>query len=416
MNTKQLNKPELLLPGGSLQKIETAILYGADAVYSGLPDISLRAAVKMTNEELAAASEILHKAGKKLYLTANVFSKNSDAALLDSALNAVKMIKPDGLIISDLGIFNFFRENLSEMPLHISTQANTNSYLAANAWHKLGASQIVYGRETSYQDLREIKANTSPDLKTEIFIHGAMCISFSGRCLMSAFMTNRSANRGECAQACRWKYNTYIEEESRPGELMELTEDTRGAYIMNSKDLCLVSKLPEIINLGIDSLKIEGRNKSEYYAGIAARAYRAAIDDYIANPDTWSSDIYFNELQMLQNRGYTLGFWNGSAANESIEYGDSRPWNDYRYCGQVVETLPNGVIIEPKHTLQIGDTLEFLSPTRLEPFNVKISELKDFDKNMKDLDRATVNMTRIFIPTDAPELFPPRTLARIKIN
>jgi putative protease len=302
-------KPELLLPAGSLTKLKTAFLYGADAVYAGIPEMSLRAKSKFPLEEMDKGIFFAHNLGKKVYLTLNLFSHNKDISKLEDFAKTIKILKPDGIIISDPGIFQYVKKEIPNIPLHISTQANVCSWLTVDFWKSMGASLCVLGREVSFSEIKEIREKCK-DIKLEMFIHGAMCISYSGRCLMSAFMAARSANQGACAHSCRWKYKSklLLEEELRPGEYLEMEEDDKGAYILNSKDLCLMPKLDKIISSGIDSLKIEGRNKSEYYVAQTARVYRKAIDDYFDNSESWSPDKYMKELITLQNRGYTLGF------------------------------------------------------------------------------------------------------------
>lgn len=292
------NKSELLVPAGSLSRLKTAVLYGADAVYSGTPDLSLRLKSSFPLEQLQEGAEFVHNAGKKLYLTLNLFSHNKDIDKLTSFINTIKEINPDGVIISDPGIFQFVHERLPKLPIHISTQANVCSWLTVDFWKKMGASLCVLGREVSFAEITEIRVKC-PDIKLEMFIHGAMCISYSGRCLISSFMASRSANQGACAHSCRWKYKMYLEEEERPNQYYGIEEDEKGTYFFNSKDLCLMPKLNEILALGIDSLKIEGRNKTEYYVAQTARVYRKAIDDYYAAPDKWNADIYIKELNTL---------------------------------------------------------------------------------------------------------------------
>ena len=252
-------KSELLLPAGSLTKLKTALLYGADAVYSGTPDLSLRARSSFPLEELKTGIELVHNKNKKIYLTLNLFSHNKDAEKLSAFTGTIKNLNPDGIIISDPGVFQFVRERIPKLPIHISTQANVSSYLTVNFWKNLGAAQCVLSRETSFKEIKEIKQKC-PNIKIEMFIHGAMCISYSGRCLISAFTAARSANRGACAHSCRWKYKMYLEEEQRQGRFFPIEEDDRGTYFFNSKDLCLMPKLNEILDAKIDSLKIEGRN------------------------------------------------------------------------------------------------------------------------------------------------------------
>ncbi len=371
---------ELLMPAGSLTKLKTAIMYGADAVYCGMPDMNLRAATKMTLEELKEGIEYVHAHGKRIYLTLNLFTKNKDIARLPELVKSLNELSPDGVIISDPAVFMYVKEHAPHIKRHVSTQANVCSYETVQFWQNLGADLCVLGRETSFAELVEIKEKC-PNIRLEAFIHGAMCMSYSGRCLISNFLADRSSNQGKCAHCCRWHYKVYVkkdgkkqeievtsddkfylQEDFRPDELMEIIEDENGSYIMNSKDLCLMPKLPEILDAGIDCLKIEGRNKTEYYAGIVARTYRKAIDDYKSNPKSWVAEPYMAELNTLQSRGYTLGFHNGSVTNLDQNYSFTRTLGDYQFAGSIVEWQENDAIFELRNFIEAGETIEFLSP------------------------------------------------------
>ncbi len=376
-----MKKPELLLPAGSLERLKSAFLYGADAVYAGLPSVSLRAKSEFNTETLAMGIDYAHQIGKKVYLTLNLFTHNKDIDRLKEAVNMLKILKPDGVIVADPGVFDYLKNQCPNIPLHISTQANVCSYLTVDFWKKQGASLCVLGREVPASEMAEIR-NKCPDIKLEAFIHGAMCISYSGRCLMSNFMTGRSANKGNCAHSCRWNYKVYIEEEKRPNQLMEWQEDERGSYLMNSRDLCLLPRLPELLKIGLDSFKIEGRNKSEYYVSVIARTYRKAIDDYFNNPATWTADKYIPELSTLQNRGYTVGFFDGNAGPESINYDFSGSTGDWRYAGIIREIKDDGFILEIKNKLSLGDTIEILSPKEFSPIRLEIKDFFDTKNNM----------------------------------
>ncbi|HHK75263.1 MAG TPA: peptidase U32, partial [Rhizobiales bacterium] len=295
-------RSELLMPAGNLRKLKMAVLYGADAVYLGTPDMSLRTRSEFTLEEVMEGVRFCHEHGRRAYLTLNLFSHNKDIAKLDEYIRTVQKVRPDGLIVADPGIFQYVRDHAPELSLHISTQSNICSWLSVRFWRDQGADLCVLAREVSFAELREIREKC-PDIKLEAFVHGAMCMTYSGRCLLSNFMAERGANQGNCANSCRWNYKLHLalkdgtveelnitdenrdlfefllEEGCRPGELMPIEEDARGSYILNSKDLCLMPRLDEYLAIGIDSLKVEGRGKSEYYAAIVARAYRMAIDD-----------------------------------------------------------------------------------------------------------------------------------------
>ena len=411
-------KSELLLPAGSLSRLKTAILYGADAVYCGTPDLSLRARSTFPLEELKGAIEFVHNVNKKVYLTLNLFSHNKDVDKLLVFVKAIKELNPDGIIVSDPGVFQYVHDKIPNLPIHISTQANVSSYLTVNFWKNMGAKLCVLSRETSFKEIVEIKQKCS-NIKLEMFIHGAMCISYSGRCLISAFMASRSANHGACAHSCRWKYKIYLEEEERPNQFFPIEEDTRGTYFFNSKDLCLMPKLNKILEAKIDSLKIEGRNKTEYYVAQTARIYRKAIDDYYSNPNSWDSNIYMKELETLQNRRYTLGFFDGIPNNNAQDYNDTSSKSDYRNCGFVREIKDNVITLELRHKLSKGDEIDFLSPYKFEPYKIKLDNIKISSSN-KIVDTVSPGQLNIAIDISIPKedikLFPKYTIARIKIK
>ncbi len=411
-------KPELLLPAGSLSRLKTAVLYGADAVYSGTPDLSLRAKSSFPMEELQEGIDYARNAGKKIYLTLNIFSRNKDIEKLANFIKTVKQLNPDGVIVSDPGVFDFIHSKLPKIPIHISTQANVCSALTVDFWKKMGASLCVLGREVSFNEVKEIR-KACPDIKLEMFVHGAMCISYSGRCLISSFMASRSANQGACAHSCRWKYKTYVEEELRPGQMYPIEEDERGTYLFNSKDLCLMPKLNEILSAGIDSLKIEGRNKTEYYVAQTARVYRQAIDDYYNDPKKWNPKIYMDELYTLQNRGYTTGFFDGIPDDKAQDYNDTSSKSDYRNCGFVREIKAGEVVFELRHKLSKGDEIEFLSPLRFEPYKLKLGDIQPANskKTVESLSPGVANQAiKIKIKKSDIKLLPVLTVARIKIK
>jgi putative protease len=411
-------KPELLLPAGSLTRLKTAFLYGADAVYAGIPEMSLRAKSKIPLEEMEEGVSFAHNIGKKVYLTLNLFSHNKDIVRLESFAKTIKLLNPDGIIISDPGIFQYIKKEVPNIPLHISTQANVCSWLTIDFWKNMGASLCVLGREVSFLEAKEIREKCK-DVKLEIFVHGAMCVSYSGRCLLSAFMASRSANQGACAHSCRWKYKSklFLEEELRPGEYLEMEEDDKGTYILNSKDLCLMPKLDKIISIGIDSFKIEGRNKSEYYVAQTARIYRKAIDDYFDSPEEWSPKRYMQELLTLQNRGYTLGFFDGIPGQEAQGYDDTSSKSGYRNAGVVKDNNNGFLTIELRHKLKKGDEIEILSPFKFEPVKIVLNEIYNKDNNRltEEIAPGKANQS-IKIPiTDNTSLFPENTVVRLKI-
>jgi putative protease len=419
MSQNIVKKPELLLPAGSFTKLKTAFLYGADAVYAGIPEMSLRAKSKFSLEEMGAGIFFAHNLGKKAYLTLNLFSHNKDILKLEGFAKIIKTLNPDGIIISDPGIFQYIKKEIPNIPLHISTQANICSWLTIDFWKNMGAFLCVLGREVSFFEVKEIREKCK-DIKLEMFIHGAMCISYSGRCLISAFLASRSANQGTCAYSCRWKYKSklLLEEYLRPGEYLEMEEDDKGAYILNSKDLCLMPKLDKIIDAGIDSFKIEGRNKSEYYVAQTARVYRKAIDDYFDNSESWSPDKYMKELITLQNRGYTLGFFDGIPKHEAQRYGDTLSKSDYRNAGVVKGNSNEFLVIELRHKLKKGNEIEILSPFKFEPVKVVLSEIYNKDNNrlVDEIAPGKANQSiKIHVKGDL-SLFPENTIIRLKIS
>ena len=378
-------KAELLLPAGDLTKLKTAILYGADAVYAGTPDLCLRAQSKFTIEELKEGIRFVHDHGKKIYLTLNLYTHNRDVEKLPTFVETLRELKPDGVLIADPGVFKYVKDNAPELKRFVSTQANICSYQTVKFWQDQGAELCVLGREVSFEELKEIREEC-PDVKLEIFMHGAMCMSYSGRCLISNFLADRSANQGKCAHCCRWDYKLKIklkdgttrdmqinennrdlfeflvEEQFRPGDYIEIEEDERGSYIMNSKDLCLMPRLSDILSIGIDSLKVEGRNKTEYYAAIIARVYRKAIDDYYKDPANWDYTKYMDELYTLQNRGYCLGFHDGKLSNLAQNYEYTRTLGDWLFAGSIKEWQGDDAIFELRNYISKGEWIEFLAP------------------------------------------------------
>lgn len=399
-----MKKPELLLPAGTLDRLKTAILYGADAVYCGTPDMSLRVKSGFTLEDVVEGIEYAHARGKKVYLTLNLFSHNKDIEKLPEFIDTVKKVKPDGLIVSDPGVFQFVKERAPELELHISTQANVCSWLTVDFWEKQGASLVVMAREVSFEELAVIREKC-PNIKIETFIHGSLCMTYSGRCLLSNFLAERGANQGSCAHSCRWGYklkiklkdNTeheieinesnkemfdfFLEEEVRPGQLLPFEEDVHGSYILNSKDLCLLPKLDEYIKMGLDSFKVEGRNKTEFYAGSVARVYRAAIDDYMENPETWNADDYMDEINSIANRGYTLAFHDGRLTNLAHDYESTGSTSFYEFTAKIIDWDGDNIIVEGKNRMDAGDVLEFLSPSMREPILLRIYEFKKIKQN-----------------------------------
>lgn len=357
-----MKKPELLAPAGNMEKLKMALLYGADAVYLGGKAFGLRAfGGNFTNEELQEAVDFAHKLGKKIYVTVNIFPHNSDIAKLPAYLTFLNEIKVDAILVADLGVFTLAKEYAPDVELHISTQANNTNWAAVNAWAELGASRVVLAREMSLEEVKEIREKCSVEL--EMFVHGAMCISYSGRCLMSNYLTSRDANRGSCAQPCRWNYA--LVEEKRPGQYFPVLEDERGTYIFNSKDMCLLPYLPDVIASGVDSLKIEGRMKSVHYAASVVKAYREAIDSYFAAPEQFEvKKEWVEELDKVSHRAYTTGFYYGRPTEKDQIYGTSSYTQTSDFVGLVLDydEKTGFATVEQRNNMKVGQEIEIFQP------------------------------------------------------
>ena len=359
-----MRKPELLIPAGSLDVLKTAVIYGADAVYLGGEAFGLRAKAKnFTNEEIKEGIAFAHERGVKVYITANILAHNRDLAGVEEYFEELKDIQPDALIISDPGVFAIARRVLPQMELHISTQANNTNYGTYLFWYGLGAKRVVSARELSLEEIKEIRAHIPEDMEIESFIHGAMCISYSGRCLLSNYFTGRDANQGACTHPCRWKYA--VVEETRPGEYMPVYENDRGTFIFNSKDLCMIGHVPEMIEAGIDSFKIEGRMKTALYVATVARTYRRAIDDYLKSPEEYRKNLewYREEIGKCTYREFTTGFYFGKPDADTQIYDASTYVKNYTYLGTVEAVDGRGFAkIEQKNKFIAGQVLEVMKP------------------------------------------------------
>ena len=357
-----MKKPELLVPASSLEVLKTAVRYGADAVYIGGEVFGLRAKAKnFSLEEMKEGVEFAHRYNVKVYVTANILAHNSDIEPVKAYFNDLKKVKPDALIIADPAIFTIAKEMLPGMELHISTQANNTNYGTYNFWHSLGAKRVVSARELSISEIKDIRNHIPDDLEIETFVHGAMCISYSGRCLLSSFMAGRDANKGACTHPCRWKYA--VVEESRPGQYMPVEENERGTYIFNSKDLCMIDHIPELVDAGIDSFKIEGRMKTALFVATVARTYRMAIDDYFENPKKYEENIpkYKTLISQCTYRQYTTGFFFGKPDETTQIYDCNVYERDYVYLGISGEPLEDGsFVIEQKNKFCVGDKIEIM--------------------------------------------------------
>ena len=359
-----MRKTELLMPAGSLEVLKTAVIYGADAVYAGGEAFGLRAKARnFTVEELKEGAAFAHRRGAKLYITANILAHNQDLEEAEGYFEELKQVEPDALIISDPGMFVLARRVLPETDIHISTQANNTNYGTYRFWHELGAKRVVSARELSLREIGEIRRRIPEDMEIESFVHGAMCISYSGRCLLSNYFTGRDANQGACTHPCRWKYA--VVEETRPGEYMPVYENERGTFLFNSKDLCMIEHIPELLEAGIDSFKVEGRMKTALYVATVARAYRKAIDDFQADPALYQKnrEWYKEEIGKCTNREFTTGFYFGKPGSDSQIYDSSTYVKDYTYLGTAGEKDANGrVRLEQKNKFSVGETIEVMKP------------------------------------------------------
>lgn len=371
-----MKKPELLAPVGNMEKLKMALAYGADAVYFGGKAFGLRAfSGNFSDEQLKEAIQYTHEQGKKAYVTVNAFPHNEDLPSLPDYLKFLRQISADAVIIADLGVYRILRDTVPDLPFHVSTQANSTNWSTVAMWEELGAERVVLAREVSLNDIRLIREKCS--LELEAFVHGAMCISYSGRCLLSNYFTGRDANRGACAQACRWKYS--LVEETRPGEYYPIAEDELGTYIFNSKDLCLLPYMGELMDAGIDSFKVEGRMKSVHYVATVMQVYRQAMDAYLADPKGFSVDpVWLQELQKVSHREYTTGFYYHKAdANDQI-YGSSSYWQTHDFVGLVRQYDPQTgwAVVEQRNNMKVGQEIEVLSPGG-KPFIQVITEMKN---------------------------------------
>lgn len=403
-----MRKVELLLPAGNLEKLKYAVKYGADAVYLGVVDFSLRAMRKgeiITLENLKSAVDLAHLLGAKAYLTLNIFAFNSDIKHLEECMDIIKDANPDAVLVSDFGILRLLKKYMPEVELHISTQTNILNYECVKFWQDMGAKRVVLARELSIPEIAEIKQQV-PDMEIECFVHGSQCVSFSGRCLLSDYFTNgeRKANSGNCSQPCRWSYK--LVESTRPGEYYEINQDERGSHILSPKDLCLVKHLKEMIDAGVDSFKVEGRTKSLYYVSAVAKTYRAAIDAVLSNPDI-DMEKYFTELKKVGNRGYTTGFALGENPSDSysydiskglagadflFEFHDKKVYSEVDYSSDRTDNL---YFVTIKNKVLLNDEVEIITPS--EQFTSKVIEI--LDEKGQNLEVANTN-AKVYLKLD----------------
>lgn len=374
-----MKKPELLAPAGSFEKAKVAFMYGADAVYCGTASLSLRSRAEVDDNDLEKTIKYAHSIGKKVYAALNIYAWDTNYEEIEKQVKMLDEVHVDAIIASDGGVIQKIREIAPNIEIHVSTQANVVSYHAAKFWYDNGAKRVILGRETSKDQIQEIMKNKPEDLEVEMFIHGALCWAYSGRCFLSEYLSCRSANLGDCSQSCRWAYNMYLEEKNKPGNLMPVETDENGTYILSSKDLCLIKEIPQIIEMGVDSLKIEGRLKTEYYLASVVNVYRNAIDDYMANPEGYDYTKYLKELEKVKTRGLTTFYFNDRNNKDFQEYEGKQYNPDYEFGGKILEekSANSRVLIEIKNKLSVGDTLELIIPNEIKPQTFTIEKLYD---------------------------------------
>ena len=374
-------KPELLAPAGDLEKLKIAVLYGADAVYIGGEAYGLRAKAKNFDiPTMKEGIEFAHSQGAKVYVTANIFAHNNDFNGMDEYFKTIYEIGADAVLVSDPGVYMTLKNAAPDMELHISTQANNTNYKTAQFWYNLGAKRIVGARELSLTEIKEMREKIPEDMEIETFVHGAMCISYSGRCLLSNYLSGRDANKGACSHPCRWKY--YLMEETRPGEYMPVEENERGTYIFNSKNLCMLNHIPELVEAEISSLKIEGRMKTPYYVGTIVKAYRQAIDDYFKDPEYYKSriDYYMSEVSKASHRDFTTGFYFGKPGHDDQVYTNNSYIRDYDFIGIVLEDRNDDgyAVVMQRNKFEVGDKIEIL-PVKGDSMEMTVESMTDED-------------------------------------
>lgn len=394
-------KVELLVPAGSLEVLKVAVDYGADAVYIGGQAYGLRAkADNFSIEEMKKAVKYAHAKNAKVYVTANIFAHNYDIEGMKAYFEQLKDTGVDAVLVSDPGIFLLAKETMPDMELHISTQANNTNYLTYNFWYNMGAKRVVTARELSLVEIKQIREHIPEDMEIESFMHGAMCISYSGRCLLSSYFTGRDANRGACTHPCRWKY--HIVEETRPGEYMPVNEDDRGTYIFNSKDLCMIEHIPEMIDAGIDSFKIEGRMKTALYVATVARTYRKAIDDYMESPELYRSNMEYYKLEIAKctYRQFTTGFYFGKTDQDSQIYDNNTYIKNCTYIGNVQEVTEDGLVaFEQKNKFSVGEEIECMN---FDGTNTVCRVEEIYNDRMEPMESAPHPKMQLYVKLDRP--------------
>ncbi len=392
---------ELLAPAGNLEKLKFAITYGADAVYIGGQEYGLRASSdNFTLDDMKEGIEYCHTRNKKIYLTMNIIPHNEDLDNMPEYIKKVTNLGIDAIILSDPGVYAIVKEVSPNMEIHLSTQANNTNWRSAKFWYDQGIKRIILARELSLAEIILIESKSPDDLNLEVFIHGAMCISYSGRCLLSNYMAGRDSNKGFCAHPCRWKY--YLVEEKRPGQYMPIIEDAKGTYIYNSKDLCMIEHMPELIQSGVKSLKIEGRMKSSYYVACVVKEYRKAIDSYLVDPNNYRFDpAWAKEISKASHREYTTGFFFGKPTDESQIYNTTSYIRNYEFLGFVLEYYKETktALIEQRNKITTGDEVEILNPSGT-VFRQKINSIRNADKKIIDSAPHPQMMLYIYVEQD----------------
>ena len=401
MSRYDRKKPELLIPAKGLEELKVAINFGADAVYLGGEAFGLRAGAKnFTREEMGKGIAFAHEKGRKVYVTANIIAHNPDVRSAVQYFTELGELAPDALIISDPGLFSIAREICPEIDIHISTQANNTNFMTCLFWGKLGAKRIVTARELSLEEIKEIRENIPQEMELETFVHGAMCISYSGRCLLSSYFTGRDANHGECTHPCRWKYA--VVEESRPGEYLPIEENERGTYVFNSGDLCMIEHIPELMDAGIDSLKIEGRMKNALYVATVARTYRKAIDDCMESEEKYRENLpwYREQIRRCTYRKFTTGFYFGRPGDKEMIYDSNTYTNESVWLGIVERTDENGrVQITQRNKFAEGDAVEIMKP---DGRDIRTKVLALYNEDGERIPDAPHPKQKVFAALDAP--------------
>lgn len=391
-----MRKTELLIPASSLEVLKIAVMFGADAVYIGGEAFGLRAKAKnFSPEDMKEGIAFAHEHGVKVYVTANILAHNYDLEGARAYFQELKEIRPDALIIADPGMFSLAKEICPEIDIHISTQANNTNYETYRFWERLGATRVVSARELSIQEIKEIREHISDKMEIETFVHGAMCISYSGRCLLSNYFTGRDANQGACTHPCRWKYA--VVEESRPGEYLPVYENERGTYIFNSKDLCMIEHIPDLIDAGIDSLKIEGRMKTALYVATVARTYRKALDDYAESPEKYEANMpwYLDQISNCTYRQFTTGFFYGKPDETTQIYDSNTYVKEYTYLGIVGERNEQGwYATEQRNKFSVGELIEVMKP---DGRNIEVTVKAIYDEDGQPMESAPHPKQKLYV-------------------